>query len=72
MAAHSGTQSTLFLSGLPEDVTEEALQQHLEAMDKTLRPKLINVIRDNQTFRPKGFATIEMATHEEGIHAHDP
>ena len=66
MATHSGPQSTLFVSGLAEDVTEEAIQQHVEAIDKTVHIKLINVIRDNQTFKPKGFATIETGTHEEG------
>ena len=56
----------LFMSGLPDDATEDAIMRHVEAIDKTLKIKTVNVIRDNQTFKPKGFATLEMATHEDG------
>jgi len=58
-------QFKLFASGLSPDADEDTLSKHIERVDKSIRVKGISIIRDHQTFRSKGFATLEFGNQEE-------
>jgi RNA recognition motif-containing protein len=60
------TKTQLFISGLHEDVDEEIINRHFEGIDKTIKVNSVNVVRDYQTFKPKGFGFIELNSHEDG------
>jgi hypothetical protein len=48
------------------DVGEDTIAHNIENIDKSIRVKSIFVIRDYQTFRCKGFATVEFDSQEDG------
>lgn len=70
MASNTQTQakgqSTIFISGLHENVDEVEITRHIETIDKTIKVNSVFIIRDYQTYKSKGFATIEMNSNEDG------
>jgi len=60
-------QAKLFASGLPQEVDEDTLSKHFERIDKSIRVKSVIIMRDYQTFRSRGLATIEFFSLEDCI-----
>ena len=61
------SQLSCFVTGLPEEVDEEAMGKHIERINRTLSIKSIKILRSIPTMRSKGIAIVEFATPEEGI-----
>jgi len=56
----------LYVGNLPFDTGEEALQTLFGGAGTV---ETVNVVRDNSTGRPRGFAFVEMATDQEAQNA---
>eukprot|EP01022_Parablepharisma_sp_SALTPOND_P000816 TRINITY_DN105101_c2_g1_i1.p1 TRINITY_DN105101_c2_g1~~TRINITY_DN105101_c2_g1_i1.p1 ORF type:complete len:637 (+),score=55.87 TRINITY_DN105101_c2_g1_i1:218-1912(+) len=62
--------STWFVSGLADEVDEGSLLRHFERIDRTIKAKSVNVLRNHQTFKSRGVAVVEFETPEDGDKAH--
>ncbi len=66
-SGYAKTATSLFFTGLPEEVSEPDLIRHIERFDRTIKYRTINVLRNYQTMRSRGLAIVEFATPEDGI-----
>jgi len=66
-SGYAKAQTSLFVTGVPEEAGEDHLNRHIETIDRTLKIRLVNILRNYQTMRSKGLAIIEFATVEDGI-----
>jgi RNA recognition motif-containing protein len=64
-AGYTRPANSLFVSGLPEDVDVGALVRHFERIDQTIRVRLVNILRNYQTMRPRGSAVVEFVSPED-------
>ena len=60
------TQATWFVSGLPEEADEDSLMRHIERIDRTIKTRLITLLRNHQTMRSRCVAIVEFDTVEDG------
>jgi len=65
----SGT--SLFATGLPEDIDEGALALHFERIDRTIQIGSISILRAHGTMKPHANAIIDFATSKDAQRALD-
>eukprot|EP00826_Nyctotherus_ovalis_P007511 TRINITY_DN1188_c0_g1_i7.p1 TRINITY_DN1188_c0_g1~~TRINITY_DN1188_c0_g1_i7.p1 ORF type:complete len:451 (+),score=124.08 TRINITY_DN1188_c0_g1_i7:135-1487(+) len=63
--------TSLFATGLPEDISEGALIRHFEHIDRTVQIRSINILRAYGTMKSHGTAIIDFASPEDAERALD-
>ena len=57
--------TSLFISGLPEDINDTILIRHFERIDRSIQIRGINIMKMHMTMKPRGTAIVEFASIED-------
>ena len=64
--ANQKEQTSLFVTGLNEEVDEDVLTKHIMSIDRTIKIRSIRILRNFQTMKSRGFGIIELTSKEDG------
>lgn len=55
----------LFVAGIPEEVADDKLRGHFEALETSIKVKSVSIFRDRTSSRSKGLAILEFYSIED-------